>query len=235
MRYDQSMRVLKQIIDSGALGDIVFAADRHACDPALADISRGLRPADAVQHERAPSRRAALPVRRPGRDHHADPQGSAHDLRPFRRHHGVDAALSRRACWRCRWRTSGRARARRATRTTSTSTGASTAPHGVAKGTIGWPTGAASTLTYASTKTTGGEWVTPEWDTMWFPHAFIGVMEQLQHAVNTGHAAGAVGRRQRQDHGADRGGLSLDRRRPHGQAFRNFAQLIRIQGRNFPS
>ncbi|TIX65122.1 MAG: gfo/Idh/MocA family oxidoreductase, partial [Mesorhizobium sp.] len=55
-----------------------------------------------------------------------------------------------------------------------------------AKGTIGWPTGAASTLTYASTETTGGEWMTPNWDTMWFPHAFIGVMEQLQHAVKTG-------------------------------------------------
>ena len=57
---------------------------------------------------------------------------------------------------------------------------------GVAKGTIGWPTGAASTLTYASARTTGGEWITPSWDTMWFPHAFIGVMEQLQHAVKTG-------------------------------------------------
>jgi predicted dehydrogenase len=57
---------------------------------------------------------------------------------------------------------------------------------GVAKGTIGWPTGSASTLTYASTETTNGEWVTPSWDTMWFPHAFIGVMEQLQHAVKTG-------------------------------------------------
>ncbi|TIU12515.1 MAG: gfo/Idh/MocA family oxidoreductase, partial [Mesorhizobium sp.] len=48
------------------------------------------------------------------------------------------------------------------------------------------PTGSASTLTYASTETTGGEWVTPSWGTMWFPHAFIGVMEQLQHAVKTG-------------------------------------------------
>ncbi|MER9210320.1 gfo/Idh/MocA family oxidoreductase, partial [Mesorhizobium sp. M0771] len=28
--------------------------------------------------------------------------------------------------------------------------------------------------------------VSPSWDTMWFPHAFIGVMEQLQHAVKTG-------------------------------------------------
>ena len=57
---------------------------------------------------------------------------------------------------------------------------------GVARGTIGWPIGAASTLSYASARTTGGEWVTPSWDTMWFPHAFIGVMEQLQHAVATG-------------------------------------------------
>jgi predicted dehydrogenase len=57
---------------------------------------------------------------------------------------------------------------------------------GVAKGTIGWPTGAASTLTYASKTATGGEWVAPSWETMWFPHAFVGVMEQLQHAVATG-------------------------------------------------
>ena len=126
MRYDQSMRVLKQIIDSGALGDIVFAADRHARDPALADISGGLRPADAVQHERAPSRRAAFPVRRPGRDHHADPQGPAHDASTTPTASPSRRCASRRACWQCRWRTSGRARARRATRTTSTSTGAST-------------------------------------------------------------------------------------------------------------
>jgi len=57
---------------------------------------------------------------------------------------------------------------------------------GVAHGTIGWPNGAPSTLTYASKKTTGGKWVTPSWDTMWFPHAFIGVMEQLQYAVKSG-------------------------------------------------
>ncbi|MEM7024791.1 MAG: Gfo/Idh/MocA family oxidoreductase, partial [Pseudomonadota bacterium] len=57
---------------------------------------------------------------------------------------------------------------------------------GVAKGTIGWPTGEVSTLTYASQSTTGGRWVTPRWDTMWFPHAFAGVMEQLQYALRVG-------------------------------------------------
>jgi predicted dehydrogenase len=57
---------------------------------------------------------------------------------------------------------------------------------GVAQGTVGWPTGEPSTLTYASALTTDGKWVTPTWDTHWFPHAFIGVMEQLQYAVETG-------------------------------------------------
>ena len=57
---------------------------------------------------------------------------------------------------------------------------------GVAKGTIGWPKGQPSTLTYNSQKATGGKWVTPSWQAHWFPHAFIGVMEQLQYALRTG-------------------------------------------------
>ncbi|MNZ94348.1 hypothetical protein D3C78_1134530 [compost metagenome] len=60
---------------------------------------------------------------------------------------------------------------------------------GVARGTIGWPTGEPSTLSYASRAAQGhtdGRWVTPTWDTMWFPHAFIGVMEQLQYALASG-------------------------------------------------
>lgn len=59
---------------------------------------------------------------------------------------------------------------------------------GVAKGTIGWPSGAASTLSYASKTHTDGKWAAPTWDTMWFPHAFIGVMEQLQFALKSGTA-----------------------------------------------
>ncbi|MBV8565008.1 MAG: Gfo/Idh/MocA family oxidoreductase, partial [Methylobacteriaceae bacterium] len=62
---------------------------------------------------------------------------------------------------------------------------------GLAQGTIGWPDyphGSPSTLRYASKRDTGGEWVQPTWDTMWFPHAFAGVMEQLQYAVKTGTA-----------------------------------------------
>jgi predicted dehydrogenase len=38
-------------------------------------------------------------------------------------------------------------------------------------------------LSYCSTKATKGKWVTPKWKTMWFHHAFAGVMEQLQYAL----------------------------------------------------
>ncbi len=60
---------------------------------------------------------------------------------------------------------------------------------GVAQGTIGWPeypAGAPSTLRYASVRDTDGIWVEPHWDTRWFPHAFAGVMEQLQWALKCG-------------------------------------------------
>jgi predicted dehydrogenase len=62
---------------------------------------------------------------------------------------------------------------------------------GVAQGTIGWPDypkGSPSTLRYCSRKTTDGHWVQPSWETRWFPDAFAGVMEQLQYALKTGSA-----------------------------------------------
>jgi predicted dehydrogenase len=59
---------------------------------------------------------------------------------------------------------------------------------GLADGTIGWPdypNGSPSTLRY-SCRATNGKWVQPSWTTRWFPQAFKGVMEQLQYAVKTG-------------------------------------------------
>src|SRR5271166_5823725 len=47
-----------------------------------------------------------------------------------------------------------------------------------------------STLRY-SCRATNGKWVRPSWTTRWFPQAFKGVMEQLQHAVKNGRGAGA--------------------------------------------
>jgi predicted dehydrogenase len=185
MRYDQSMRVLKQIIDSGALGEIVFAQiDMHAIphwQTFLEDYDRLTLANMSVHHLDVlrflfgdPDEITTLARKDPRtRFDHSDgitvstlrfPSGvlavAVEDVWSGPRQDGYkdDQHIN--------WRVDG--------------------TKGVAKGTIGWPTGIASTLTYASTETTGGKWVTPNWDTMWFPHAFIGVMEQLQHAVKTG-------------------------------------------------
>jgi predicted dehydrogenase len=185
MRYDQSMRVLKQIIDSGALGDIVFAQiDMHAIphwQTFLEEYDRLTLSNMSVHHLDVlrflfgePSEITTLTRKDPRtRFDHFD--GITVSTMKF---HSGAMAVSLEDVWsgprqdgykddqHIGWRVEG--------------------THGVAKGTIGWPTGAASTLSYASAKTTAGKWVTPTWDTMWFPHAFIGVMEQLQHAVKTG-------------------------------------------------
>jgi predicted dehydrogenase len=185
MRYDQSMRVLKQIIDSGALGEIVFAQiDMHAIphwQTFLEDYDRLTLSNMSVHHLDAlrflfgdPDEITTLTRKDPRtRFDHSDgitvstmtfPSGvmavSVEDVWSGPRQDGYKDDQH------IHWRVEG--------------------TEGVARGAIGWPTGSASTLSYASAKTTGGEWVTPSWETMWFPHAFIGVMEQLQHAVKTG-------------------------------------------------
>ncbi|WP_309085503.1 Gfo/Idh/MocA family oxidoreductase [Chelativorans sp.] len=185
MRYDQSMRVLKQIIDAGDLGEIVFAEiDMHAIphwQTFLRDYDRLTLANMSVHHLDAlrflfgdPQEITTLTRKDPRTEfEHLDgitvstlrfPSGvlavSLEDVWSGPRQEGYEDDQH------IRWRVDGTA--------------------GVARGTIGWPTGAPSTLAYASTKTTGGKWVEPKWETMWFPHAFIGVMEQLQYALKTG-------------------------------------------------
>ena len=185
MRYDQSMRVLKQIIDSGALGRIVFAQiDMHAIphwQTFLEDYDRLTLANMSVHHLDVlrflfgdPDGITTL-TRTDPRTKFAHSDGIAVSTLTFPS--GV-MAVSLEDVWsgpredgyrddqHIKWRVEGEA--------------------GVARGSIGWPTGSASTLSYASTLTTGGEWVSPSWDTMWFPHAFIGVMEQLQYALASG-------------------------------------------------
>jgi predicted dehydrogenase len=185
MRYDQSMRVLKQLIDGGDLGEIVFAQiDMHAIphwQTFLEDYDRLTLSNMAVHHLDVlrflfgdPSEITTL-TRKDPRTTFAHSDGIT--VSTLRFPSGV-LALSLEDVWsgprqegyrddqHIHWRVDG--------------------TEGVAKGTIGWPTGSASTLTYASTRSTGGEWASPSWETMWFPHAFIGVMEQLQHALESG-------------------------------------------------
>jgi len=185
MRYDQSMRVLKQILDRGDLGEIVFAQiDMHAIPHwqdflkaydrlTLANMS--VHHLDVLRFLFGDPDEITTLCRKDPRTTFDHSDGIT--VSTLRFPSGV-LAVSLEDVWsgpcgegfqedqHITWRVDG--------------------TEGVAKGTIGWPTGAASTLTYASRKSTGGEWVTPTWDTMWFPHAFVGVMEQLQNAVATG-------------------------------------------------
>ncbi len=185
MRYDQSMRVLRQILEAGELGEVVFAQiDMHAIphwQDFLAGYDRLTLANMSVHHLDVLRFLLGEPVevtcvtRTDPRTRFAHTDGIV--VTTLRFASGA-LALTLEDVWsgpraqgfaddqHIRWRVEG--------------------TEGVARGTIGWPTDAASTLDYASTRSTGGAWVTPEWTSKWFPQAFIGVMEQLQHAVASG-------------------------------------------------
>jgi len=187
MRYDQSMRVLSQLLQRGDLGEPVFAQiDMHAIPHwqgflqgydrlTLANMS--VHHLDVLRFLFGEPVEVSSMTRPDPRTEFAHKDGLVSTTVRFAS--GL-LALSLEDVWagprgegfeddqHIRWRVEG--------------------TQGVAKGTIGWPTGAPSTLSYASRLSTGGAWVTPSWETMWFPHAFIGVMEQLQYALAGGEA-----------------------------------------------
>lgn len=188
MRYDQAMRVLKQILDRGDLGTPVIATIEMRAvphwQPFLRDYDRLTLAAMSIHHLDALRFLFGDPVdiytaARP--DPRTDfPHQDGITVSTLRFRSGV-LAVSLEDVWSgprqegfesdiyIKWRVEG--------------------TEGVAQGTIGWPdypAGSPSTLRYASTLTTGGAWVEPSWNTRWFPQAFAGVMEQLQWAVKSG-------------------------------------------------
>jgi len=185
MRYDQSIRVLSQILANGELGIPVIATIEMRAIPHwqtfLSDYDRLTLANMSVHHLDALRFLFGDPIEiytatrtdpRTEFDHEDGivvstlrfPGGllavSLEDVWSGPRHEGFESDIY------IKWRVEG--------------------TDGVAQGTIGWPTGEPSTLTYASALTTDGKWVSPTWTTHWFPHAFIGVMEQLQYAIESG-------------------------------------------------
>lgn len=187
MRYDQSMRVLRQVLDRRALGEPVIATIEMRAvphwQPFLQEYGRLTLLNMSIHH---------LDVLR---FLFGDPSAIYTAARPdprttFAHRDGITVstllfpsgvmAMSLEDVWSgprqagfvsdtyIKWRVEG--------------TG------GVAQGTIGWPdypNGSPSTLRYASVRDTNGTWVEPRWTTMWFPHAFAGTMGQLQWAVKS--------------------------------------------------
>ncbi len=67
---------------------------------------------------------------------------------------------------------------------------------GMALGTIGWPKypeRSPSTLDFTTTQR-GPDWLRPRWDVVWFPDAFVGPMAELLCALEEGRASALDGR-----------------------------------------
>ncbi|WP_265307353.1 Gfo/Idh/MocA family protein [Verminephrobacter eiseniae] len=188
MCFDQSMRVLKQLLDRGDLGTPVLATIEMRAIPHWQEFLRGYGRLTlvnmSVHHldvlrflfgEPEDIYTAARPDPRTGFAHR---DGIVCSMLRFRS--GV-MAVNLEDVWigphgdgfesdiYIKWRVEG--------------------TEGVAEGTIGWPDypeGSPSTLRFASRRSTGGAWVQPQWTTRWFPQAFAGVMEQLQWALHSG-------------------------------------------------
>jgi predicted dehydrogenase len=187
MRFDQSMRALKQLLERHVLGAPVFASIEMRAIPhwqpflqeydRLTLLNMSIHHLDVLRFLFGEVRQITTSVRDDPRTSFPHFDGICCSTLLF--HSGV-MALSLEDVWAgphdetikgehyIKWRVEG--------------------TDGLAQGTIGWPDyphGSPSTLAY-SARESGGEWIRPHWDTRWFPHAFIGVMEQLQYAIKSG-------------------------------------------------
>ncbi len=187
MRYDQSVRALKDVLGRGWLGEPVLATIDMRAIPHWMPWSRGLRSLStfimSIHHLDTfrywlgtPDR--VLASTRP------DPRTT------FEHSDGINLYIleydrgCRAASWDdvwtgpcregsegdigIRWRVEG--------------------TDGLARGTIGWPSYPAktpSTLDF-TTKRQPGYWLSPRWKEVWFPDAFVGTMAQLLCALEDG-------------------------------------------------
>jgi hypothetical protein len=187
MRYDQSVRAMKDILNRGWLGQPVFGSIEMRAIPHWMPWSQGLRSLstfimsihhldtfrywfgtpDRVLASTRPDPRTKFP--------HAD----GINLYILEYDNGCRAS-SRDDVWTgparegserdiyIRWRVEG--------------------TDGLARGTIGWPSYPArtpSTLDF-TTKQQPGYWFQPRWKEVWFPDAFVGTMAQLLVAIEEG-------------------------------------------------
>jgi predicted dehydrogenase len=184
MRYDQSVRAMKDLLGRGWLGEPVLATIDMRAVPHWMPWSQGLSSLstfimsihhlDTMRYWFGTPRRVLASTRPDPRTKFAHEDGINLWVLEY------DGGL--RACgwddvWAgpckegvagdigIRWRVEG--------------------TDGLAKGTIGWPGYPArvpSTIDY-STRKQPGTWISPRWDEVWFPDAFVGTMAQLLCAI----------------------------------------------------
>ncbi len=177
MRYDQSMRALKTLLDGDHLGtpivgQIVMNARPHWQEfirgyGRIAILNMSIHHLDVFRFLFGDPERILVSVRNdPSWDfEHSD--GMAFYILEYAdglRAIGSDDCFTW-ADGRIEWRVEG--------------------TDGLAKGTIGWPdypNGSPSTIDY-HLRAEEGEWHRPRWEERWFPQAFSGTMGQLMAAI----------------------------------------------------
>lgn len=197
MRYDQSVRALKWLLDSGALGAPVLATIEMRAIPhwmpwaeggrSLATFIMSIHHLDTFRYWLGDPLRVLASTR-------PDPRTAAR----FAHEDGINLSIleyadgARASSWDdvwagparegagadigIRWRVEG--------------------TEGLALGTIGWPgwpQRVPSTLDY-STRDDAGVWHRPRWTEAWFPDAFSGTMAGLLNALETGGEPDISGR-----------------------------------------
>jgi predicted dehydrogenase len=187
MRYDQSVRALKDLLNRGWLGDVVLGTiEMRAIPhwmpwsenlPSLSTFVMSIHHLDTFRYWFGTPERVLASTRPDPRTRF--PHRDGINLYILEYANGCRAA-SWDDVWAgpareggapdigIRWRVEG--------------------TEGMARGTIGWPSYPAktpSTLDYTTTRQPG-VWVQPRWPEVWFPDAFVGTMAQLLCALEDG-------------------------------------------------
>jgi len=183
MRYDQSMRALKCIIDQDLLGDIVLANIEMRAIPHWQEflkkydrieiLNMGIHHIDIFRYLFGEPNKITAVTRKDPRTQFEHIDGISQYTLQYQS--GLMAtSLDDVWAWPgegtekdiyIKWRVEG--------------------TKGMAKGTIGWPSypeRTPSTLQLTSKKFPN-QWIEPKWDSVWFPDAFRGTMAQLLRAV----------------------------------------------------
>jgi predicted dehydrogenase len=177
MRYDQSMRALRSLLDAGELGEPVVAEIVMNARPhwqefikpygRIALLNMSIHHLDAFRFQFGDPERILVSVRNDPSHDFAHEDGMAFYILEYA--NGLRAiGLDNCYTWadhNIQWRVEG--------------------TEGIAKGTIGWPdypAGSPSTIDW-TTRAMDGGWERPRWEERWFPQAFKGTMGQLMRAI----------------------------------------------------
>ncbi|QHW29603.1 Gfo/Idh/MocA family oxidoreductase [Paenibacillus rhizovicinus] len=185
MRYDQSVRALKTVLDRGILGEPVLATIEMRAIPhwqpfleqyeRLELLNMGIHHIDAFRYLFGDPEKITAVSRKDPRTKFPHSDGITQYTFQYA-NELMATSLDDVWAWPgegtekdiyIKWRVEGL--------------------DGMASGTIGWPSyPERSPSTFAmTTRRAPNEWIRPQWDAVWFPDAFQGTMAQLLRAVET--------------------------------------------------